>query len=189
MNIKKLGIGAASFAVVGVLGLGAASFANADDTPTPTSTSKATATAGEPSKQGKQGPPGNGGGRGHGAGRGHVDATADEAGKATAALQGPKPSSRAAELSAQARAAMAETPANVTPPPAAKTHATPLEGLTAGDKYALWRDYEALLQANGGDVEVLAEAWQRRFYVGFPNSSIFRAQATLASAQKETRGG
>ena len=46
MNIKKLGIGAASFAVVGVLGLGAASFANADDTPTPTSTSKATATAG-----------------------------------------------------------------------------------------------------------------------------------------------
>ena len=86
MNIKKLGIGAASFAVVGVLGLGAASFANADDTPTPTSTSKATATAGEPSKQGKQGPPGNGGGRGHGAGRGHVDATADEAGKATAAV-------------------------------------------------------------------------------------------------------
>ena len=89
MNIKKLGIGAASFAVVGVLGLGAASFANADDTPTPTSTSKATATAGEPGKQGKQGkqgPPGNGGGRGHGAGRGHVDATADEAGKATAAV-------------------------------------------------------------------------------------------------------
>ena len=86
MNIKKLGIGVASCAVLGVLGLGAASFANADDTPTPTSTSKATATAGEPSKQGKQGPPGNGGGRGHGAGRGHVDATADEAGKATAAV-------------------------------------------------------------------------------------------------------
>lgn len=119
----------------------------------------------------------------------HASHGLTEAGKAKAALQGPKPSSRAAELSAQARAAMAETPANVTPHPAARAHATPLEGLTAGEKYALWLDYQALVQANGNDVEVLAEAWQRRFFIGFPNSSIFRAQATLSSAQKETRGG
>lgn len=112
-----------------------------------------------------------------------------EAGKARAALDGPKASSRASELSAQARAAMAETPANVTTHPAARAHATPLEGMTAPEKYALWLDYRALVQANGDDVEVLAEAWQRRFYVGFPQSSIYRAQATLAREQKETRGG
>ncbi len=83
MNIKKLGIGAASVAVVGVLGLGAASFANADDTQTPTSTSKATATAGDQGKQGKQG---HGDGHGKGAGRGHTDVTGDEAAKVTAAV-------------------------------------------------------------------------------------------------------
>lgn len=115
-----------------------------------------------------------------------------EAGKARAALDGPKASSRAAELSAQARAAMAEcvtSAANVTPHPAARAHATPLEGMTAPEKYALWLDYSALVKASGDDVDVLTEAWQRRFFVGFPQSSVYRAQATLAREQKETRGG
>jgi putative transposase len=112
-----------------------------------------------------------------------------QASQAAAALAGPQPSSRAAELSELAAQAMREAPTNVVELPAARAHATPLEGLTAGEKYALWMTYDALVAAHGGDAEVLAEAWQRRFFVGFPNSSIFRAQATLASAQKETRGG
>lgn len=119
----------------------------------------------------------------------HQSAGLTEAGKARAALDGPKASSRAAELSAQARAAMAETPVNVTQHPAARAHATPLEGMTAPEKYALWLDYSALVKASGDDVEVLKEAWQRRFFVGFPQSSVYRAQATLAREQKETRGG
>lgn len=112
-----------------------------------------------------------------------------EAAKAAAALAAPKPSSRAAELSAQARAAMAELPANVTPHPAAKAHATPLEGMSAAEKYAYWQELQALVQAAGGDGEVLEQAWQRRFYAGFPQSSFFSAQESLAKAQKETRGG
>lgn len=112
-----------------------------------------------------------------------------EAAKAAAAIAGPRPTSRAAQLSAQARAAMAELPANVTPHPAARAHATPLEGMTATEKYALWLDYDALVQAAGGDTETLPEAWQRRFHAGFPQSSIYRAQAALAGAQKEARGG
>jgi putative transposase len=118
----------------------------------------------------------------------HSDGLA-EAAKAAAAIAGPRPTNRAAELSAQARAAMAELPANVTPHPASRAHATPLEGMTAAEKYALWLDYDALVQAAGGDPETLPEAWQRRFWSGFPQSSIYRAQAALAGAQKEARGG
>lgn len=121
----------------------------------------------------------------------HRSAGLEQAGLARAALDGPKPSSRAAELSAQARAAMAElaVPDNVTPHPASLAHASPLEGLSAGEKYRLWQDYDALVTAHAGDPAVLPEAWQRRFWSGFPQSSIYRAQAALAEAQKETRGG
>ena len=80
MNLKKLGIGAATTAAVGVMILGAASFANADDT-APSSTARPSATAGTPDgKAGKGGPGGM-------AGHGHTDATADEAAKVTAAVQ------------------------------------------------------------------------------------------------------
>ena len=44
MNIKKLGIGAASLAAVGALVLGGATFASAADTPSPTTKSSAGAT-------------------------------------------------------------------------------------------------------------------------------------------------
>jgi putative transposase len=121
--------------------------------------------------------------------RQHESDGLSEAAKAKRALAAPQPSSRAAELSKQARAAMAEAPANVSQHPAARAHATPLEGMTAGEKYALWLEYDALVQAHGGDAEVLEEAWQRRFHAGFPQSSIYRAQAALARAQKETLGG
>ena len=120
----------------------------------------------------------------------HASAGLQQAGLARAALDGPQPSTRAAELSAQARAAMAamDAPANIVPHPAAQAHAPLLEGLTAGEKYQLWQDYDALITA-AGDPAVLPEAWQRRFWSGFPQSSIYRAQAALAKAQKETRGG
>lgn len=109
----------------------------------------------------------------------------EEAAKAKAALAGPQPSSRSAELQALAEQAMAEAPANVTTLPSAMGHATPLEGMTTAERYTLWQTYEALVAAHGGDIDVLEEAWQRRFFVGFPQSSIFRAEAALAAAQKE----
>ncbi|WP_300335575.1 transposase family protein [Accumulibacter sp.] len=109
-----------------------------------------------------------------------------EAGKASDALAGPKPSSRAAELSAQAARAMAEAPTNVAALPAAHAHATPLAGLTNREKYELWLQYDALVKAHGGDVEVLEEAWQRRFYVGFQTIPEFRAEQNMAKARKET---
>lgn len=107
----------------------------------------------------------------------------EQASQARAAMEGPKPSSRAAELSALAARAMAEAPANVTPLPAAHAHATPLEGMTARERYVLHGQYVALVEAHGGDIEVLEEAWQRRFYVNFPRSSIYREQASMAEAQ------
>lgn len=114
-----------------------------------------------------------------------------EAGKAAAALAGPKPSSRAAELSAEAARAMQAAPQNVVamPSSAVQAHATPLEGMSAAERYALWRQYDALVQAHAGDVEVLEESWQRRFSRGYPRTAEFRAQAALAEAQREARGG
>lgn len=117
----------------------------------------------------------------------HESMGLSEAAKAKAALAGPKPSARAAELSAQARAAMAEAPANVAALPAARAHATPLEGLSHREKYELWGQYDALVQARGGDVEVLEEAWQRRFWMRFPETSIFRAEASMAAARAEAQ--
>ena len=110
----------------------------------------------------------------------------EQAGKARAAMDGPKPSAQAAALSEKARQAMAEAPSNVQAHPAAAAHATPLEGMTPAERYTLHGQYVALVAAHGGDIEILTEAWQRRFLVGFPQSSIYRAQAALANAQKET---
>lgn len=112
-----------------------------------------------------------------------------QAAAAGLAMEGPKPSSRSAELSALAAKAMAEVPANVTPLPAAHAHATPLEGMTPRERYALHCQYVALVAAHGGDIEVLTEAWQRRFLVNFPKSSIYREQASLAEARKKTDSG
>ncbi len=108
-----------------------------------------------------------------------------EAGKAAAALAGPQPSARAAALLAQAEQAMAEAPGNVTELPAAKAHATPLEGLSNREKYELWLRYDALVTAHGGEVEVLEEAWQRRFWLNFPGTAMFRTEASMAAARKE----
>lgn len=109
-----------------------------------------------------------------------------EAGKAAAALAGPKPSARAAALLALAEQAMAEAPSNVTELPAAKAHATPLEGLSNREKYELWLLYDARVTAHGGDVEAaLEEAWQRRFWLNFPTTPIFRAEASMAAARQE----
>lgn len=110
----------------------------------------------------------------------------EQAGKARQAMDGPQPSSRAAELSALAAKAMAEAPTNVAALPTAQAHATPLAGLTDRERYELWKQYDALVKAHGGDIEVLAEAFQRRFYVGFPGTPMFRAQDNLAKARKET---
>ena len=106
----------------------------------------------------------------------------EQAALAKTAMEGPKPSSRAAELSALAAKAMAAAPANVTPLPTAHAHATPLEGMTPRERYALHGQYVALVEAHGGDIEILTEAWQRRFLINFPKSSIYREQAALAGA-------
>jgi transposase InsO family protein len=116
----------------------------------------------------------------------HTSHGLEQAGKAKAALGVAQPSSRAAELQALAAKAMAEAPINVTPLPAAKAHATPLEGTTTRERYVLHCQYAELVAAHGGDIEVLTEAWQRRFFLSFPESSIYRAEAALAKAQKET---
>lgn len=108
-----------------------------------------------------------------------------EAGKAVAALAGPKPSARAAALAEQAVKAMEEAPSNVTALPAAKAHATPLEGLTNREKYELWLLYDARVTAHGGEVEVLEEAWQRRFWLHFPGTAMFRTEASMAAARQE----
>ena len=115
----------------------------------------------------------------------HTSQGLEAASQAAAALAGPKPSSRAAELSALAAQAMAEAPSNVQALPAARAHATPLEGLSSREKYELWLQYDALVAAHGGDVEVLEEAWQRRFWLNFPKTSIYRAEASMAAARKE----
>jgi transposase InsO family protein len=109
-----------------------------------------------------------------------------QAAAARAALEGPKPSSRAAEFSALAAKAMADAPTNIIAHPGAQAHATPLSGLTNAEKYTLWGQYDALVKAHGGDVETLEAPWQRRFYVGFPTTPIYRAEANLAKARKET---
>jgi len=118
--------------------------------------------------------------------RTHTSHGLDQAAEARQVLDGPQPSSRAAQLSALAAKAMAEAPTNVAALPSAEAHATPLAGMTNREKYELWGQYDALVKAHGGDVEVLGEAWQRRFYVGFPTTPIFRAEANLAKARKET---
>ena len=115
----------------------------------------------------------------------HTSPGLTEAGKAAAALAGPRPSARAAALLAQAEQAMAEAPGNVTELPAAKAHATPLEGLSNREKYELWLLYDALVTAHGGEVEVLEEAWQRRFWLNFPGTAIFRTEASMAAARQE----
>ncbi len=115
----------------------------------------------------------------------HTSHGLTEAGKAAAALAGPQPSARAAALLAQAEQAMAEAPSNVTELPAAKAHATPLEGLSNREKYELWLQYDALVTAHGGEVEVLEEAWQRRFWLHFPGTAIFRTEASMAAARQE----
>ena len=74
MNIKKLGIGAASAAAIGIMVLGGASFANADET-TPTTSSSASATAGAAQAKADRPAP-----------HAHTDATADETAKVTAAV-------------------------------------------------------------------------------------------------------
>lgn len=109
-----------------------------------------------------------------------------QAGQAAAALAGPKPSARAAELTALAAKAMAEAPSNVAELPAARAHATPLEGLSQREKYELHGQYATLVERHGGDVETaLEEAWQRRFFLQFPGTSIYRAEASMAAARKE----
>ena len=112
----------------------------------------------------------------------------EQAGQAVLAGGAPKPSRRAEALSAIAEKAMREAPANVVKPAAFQAHATPLEGMTPTERYVLHGQYTALVAAHGGDIEVLSEAWQRRFWLNFPKSSIYREQAsifTLAGAQKE----
>ncbi|MFZ4539286.1 integrase catalytic domain-containing protein [Propionivibrio sp.] len=116
----------------------------------------------------------------------HTSHGLEQAAKAAKALAGPKVSAQAAALSERARQAMAEAPTNLLAHPAAGAYATPLEGMTPTERYVLHGQYVELVAAHGGDVEVLTEAWQRRFLVGFPKSSIYRAQAALANAQKET---
>ena len=46
--------------------------------------------------------------------------------------------------------------------------------------------YVELVKAAGGDLAVLPEAWQQRFLLNFPKSSIYREEAAKAEAQKET---
>jgi transposase InsO family protein len=116
----------------------------------------------------------------------HSSQGLEQAGKAQKALETPQPSSRAAELQAVAAKAMADAPGNVTHLPNAKAYATPLEGLSPRERYELHGQYVALVEAHGGDIEVLTEAWQRRFYVSFPGTPIYRAEAALAKAIKET---
>lgn len=113
----------------------------------------------------------------------HTSQGLEQAGKAQQALETPQPSSRAAELQAIAAKAMAAAPTNVTPHPAARAYATPLEGMTPRERYDLHCQYVALVEAHGGDIDVLTEAWQRRFYLDFTKSSIYREQAVLAKAQ------
>jgi transposase InsO family protein len=115
----------------------------------------------------------------------HTSQGLTEAGKAAAALAGPRPSARAAALLAQAEQAMSAAPGNVTELPAARAHATPLEGLSNREKYELWLRYDALVTAHGGEVEVLEEAWQRRFWLHFPGTAMFRTEASMAAARKE----
>lgn len=109
-----------------------------------------------------------------------------QAGRAVTAMQGPQASPQAAALSAVAAKAMAEAPTNLTALPGVQAHATPLEGMSPRERYVLHGQYAALVAAHGGDVEVLTEAWQRRFYLNFPKSSIYREQASLAETQIET---
>ena len=115
----------------------------------------------------------------------HTSQGLEAASQAAAALAGPQPSSRAAELSALAAQAMAEAPKNVMALPVARAHATPLEGLSSREKYELWLQYDALVAAHGGDVDVLEEAWQRRFWLQFPGTPTCRAEASMAAARKE----
>ncbi len=115
----------------------------------------------------------------------HTSQGLTEAGKAAAALAGPQPSARAAALLAQAEQAMSAAPGNVTELPAARAHATPLEGLSNREKYELWLRYDALVTAHGGEVEVLEEAWQRRFWLNFPGTAMFRTEASMSAARKE----
>ena len=122
---------------------------------------------------------------GFGKAKPHTSHGLEQAGKAAQAMRAPQPSSRAEELSAIAAKALAGAPANVVAPSAFHAHATPLEGMTLAERYQHWRELDALVKAHGGDIEVLAEAWQRRFWLKFPNSSHFRAQASMAGAQKE----
>lgn len=116
----------------------------------------------------------------------HTSQGLEQAGKAQKALETPQPSSRAAELQAVAAKAMADAPGNLTHLPNAKAYATPLEGVSPRERYELHCQYAALVEKNGGDIEVLTEAWQRRFFVSFPGTPIYRAEAALAKAQKET---
>lgn len=116
----------------------------------------------------------------------HTSHGLDQAGKAQVAMEGPKPSAQAAELSDLAARMMADAPTNVAALPGAQAHATPLEGMTPRERYALHGQYVALVEAHGGDIEVLSEGWQRRFLLNFPKSSIYREQASMAESQKET---
>lgn len=119
----------------------------------------------------------------------HTSHGLEQAARAVKAMDVPQPSPRAAELQALAAKAMAEAPINLTTLPAARAHATPLEGMSMRERYELHCQYAALVAAHGGDVEALAEAWQRRFYLNFPETSGYKAEAAMAKAQKEARGG
>lgn len=96
-----------------------------------------------------------------------------------AAIEAPKPSADHAQLIIEARKLHAE--AVVIEHPAQRLqqveeHATaPLERMDDEQKYTLWMDFDATVQAGGA----LAEAWQQRFHAMYPKTSAYRAQVAM----------
>ncbi|MDD5391163.1 MAG: DDE-type integrase/transposase/recombinase [Gallionellaceae bacterium] len=57
----------------------------------------------------------------------------------------------------------------------AQHSATPLEGMSAEQKYDLWLELDGIVSSGGN----LTEPWQQRFHAGFPKTSAYRGMQAM----------
>ncbi len=101
----------------------------------------------------------------------------DEAAKALAAQESPKPSPQAERLAAEAKAAMAQmdveqTLQKVVAHPSAAQNVSIVAGMTAAEKYDYWLKLDEKNKREGD----LEDAEERRWHKVFPNSTTYRME-------------
>lgn len=111
----------------------------------------------------------------------HSTAALEGAARAADAVDSPPRSPEAEQLIAEAKAHFAaqRPTAEIIQMPVQAAH--PLDRMDDGEKYAFWMELDEGVRTGGG--ELPEDARVRRFYVDFPRSTRFRAQAAFRKEQ------